>query len=62
MTTHIIIKIKNVYGKKLVYPICNTAKKFAYLTDTKTFNKPQLEMIKSLGYDLTIQPETIGDI
>tara|TARA_R110000803_G_C11923255_1_gene314591 strand:+ start:716 stop:895 length:180 start_codon:yes stop_codon:yes gene_type:complete len=59
MTTHLIVKIKNVYGKPLVYPICNTSKKLAYLTNTATFTKPQQDIIKSLGYDFTVQPQTI---
>jgi hypothetical protein len=32
----IIVQIKEVYGNKLVYPVCDKAKEFAYIAQTKT--------------------------
>jgi len=55
------VLIKNEYGNRRVYPICNTGRKFAYLTKSKTLDKPQREMIKSLGYDFEVMPEKLGE-
>lgn len=44
-------RVKNVYGKELVYPANKTAENFAKLIDAKTFNKQQLTLIiNELGY------------
>lgn len=41
---------KSVYGNILVYPLCETAKKFAALLNVKSFNHAQLCGIEGLGY------------
>jgi hypothetical protein len=46
----ILITVKNVYGNEMVYPACDTARKFADLLNTKTLTPRALEIIKSLGY------------
>jgi hypothetical protein len=46
----ILITVKNVYGNDMVYPACDTARKFADLLNTKTLTPRALEIIKSLGY------------
>ena len=56
------VLIKNVYGNKLVYPICNTGRKFLYLTQSKTLDKTQRDMIKSLGYEFEVMPEKLGEL
>ena len=54
----IIIEQKQVYGKTLFYPICETAQIFSDLTRTKTLDRFQLHKIKSLGYSIELkQPE-----
>ena len=46
------IKIKNVYGNELIYPVCTKAKLFASLANTKTFTQRALVDIIALGYSL----------
>ena len=54
----IIIEQKQVYGKTLYYPICETAQIFSDLTRTKTLDRFQLKKIQSLGYSIELkQPE-----
>lgn len=54
----IIIEQKQVYGKTLFYPVCETAQIFSDLTRTKTLDRSQLQKIKSLGYSIELkQPE-----
>jgi len=43
---------KNVYGNDLFYPACETAKKFAALTNSKTLNLWALGTIKDLGFKI----------
>jgi len=54
----IIIEQKQVYGKILYYPICETAQIFSDLTKTKTLDRFQLQKIQGLGYSIELkQPE-----
>ena len=46
------VTTKNVYGNKLIYPINATAKKFAYLTNTKTISESTLKVAESLGFEI----------
>ena len=48
----IIIEQKQVYGKTLYYPVCETAQIFSNLTRTKTLDRFQLQKIKDLGFDI----------
>jgi len=47
---------KNVFGNYLLYPVCDTAKKLAKLTRSKTFNHYHTEVIESLGYEMEVVP------
>lgn len=51
----ITVQIKDVYGVAKVYPVCETAQLFAALTSGKTLRPQDLEIIKRLGYTITIQ-------
>lgn len=59
MTNKIIVEIKNVYGKDLIYPVCEKAKKFALLTNTKTFARADVSNIKYLGFNVVVQTPTL---
>jgi hypothetical protein len=52
MTTIISVKEKSVWGNVLVYPNNDTAVKFTQLLGKKTFTPLDLEIIKSLGYNI----------
>jgi len=50
----IIIEKKNVYGVERFYPVCENAKRFALLTNSKTFNRDILSIIKNIGIDVEL--------
>jgi hypothetical protein len=55
------VEIKNVYGSKVVYPVCQTAKLLSNLAGTKTFTPSAIVAIKDLGYQFEIvQPESLS--
>ena len=45
----IILELKNVYGKELIYPSCHIANALIKLKNGKTFSKDDLNVFKSLG-------------
>lgn len=49
------VEIRNVYGNSLLYPVNDTAHKFARLLGVKSFNRAQVDGMKALGY-------TVGQI
>ena len=52
MVKRIIVAIKTVYGKDLIYPIDENAKKFTQLTKTKTLSVSDLFVIEDLGFEV----------
>ena len=52
---HITVKVKNVYGNDLVYPVDENARTFARLVGAKTLNRWQLSLIKGLGYEIDVE-------
>jgi len=52
MNRIIQVKVKNVYGQKLIYPVCPNAKRFCELTNTKTLTINSLRIIGKLGFDI----------
>lgn len=49
----LIVKVKQVYGNDMIYPVNDTAQKFANLIGKKTFSKVDLAIISNLGYKIT---------
>jgi hypothetical protein len=56
----ITIKFKDVYGNRLVYPVCANAHHFASIAGTKTLSTTVLKIVKSLGYDIELEGETLN--
>lgn len=48
----IIVKIKNVFGNELIYPICDKAKLFVKMVNQKTLTKHDLIIIVQLGFEI----------
>ena len=48
----ITVKVKNVYGNDLVYPVCKDAQVFAQIAGSKTLTETTLKRIKDLGYQI----------
>tara|TARA_R100001163_G_scaffold65703_1_gene64127 strand:+ start:3167 stop:3394 length:228 start_codon:yes stop_codon:yes gene_type:complete len=45
----IILELRNVYGKDLIYPSCHIANAMIKLKKAKTFTKNDLNVFKALG-------------
>jgi len=45
----IVLELKNVYGKDLIYPSCHIANAMIKLKAGKTFTKNDLNVFKALG-------------
>jgi len=55
----IIVKIKSVYGKRTIYPLCTMAKSFAAISGNKTLTDDVISVIKSMGFKIIVEPEQI---
>lgn len=60
MEKQITVRIKNVYGNELVYPVCEAAKRFASLTNTKTFSHRNLCDIEALGFLVVVEAQKLA--
>ena len=56
------VRIKDVYGNQMVYPVCNAALCFAAIAGTKTLTQDTLRLITKLGYDITIDTAKLEGI
>jgi hypothetical protein len=57
--SEITVRIANNYGKRVVYPVCQCAHTFAELAGTATLTDRTISLIKSLGYTIDVQQETL---
>lgn len=55
----ITVHIKDVYGNRTVYPVCEQAKLFAAIAGTKTLTVHTLAQIKLLGFAIVVQPQAL---
>jgi len=55
----VVVEIKHVYGVKKVYPVNDTAKAFARLTETTTLTDRALREIQNLGYAVVIKEQKL---
>ena len=55
----ILVKIKQVYGNKTIYPICDSGKLLLELTGKKTFTEKDILAIKKLGYTFNVKQDTL---
>ena len=57
----ITVKIKQVYGNTVAYPVCDQARLLAQLAGTTTLTIQALKTIKALGFEVVQQsPELLG--
>ena len=59
LAMNITVRVTNNYGSRAVYPACETSRKLADLIGTKTFTHAALQKIESLGYVISVQPQTL---
>ena len=55
-----LVKIKNVYGNELIYPVNSTAKLLARLANTKTLTREAIRISQELG--IRFRESTEGSI
>jgi hypothetical protein len=55
----LIVEVKNIYGREMVYPVCETSKLFAYLSGNRTLTPESIAIIKELGYTFTTTTKDI---
>ena len=46
----VVIRIREVYGRRIAYPVCDKAKEFARIAGTKTLSRDNLYSIEELGF------------
>lgn len=54
------VRIKNVYGNELVYPVCADAALLCSLTGQKTLSPMHLRQIKALGYEIAVETPALA--
>ena len=55
----ITVRVTNNFGNRAVYPVCSDAQTFAELAGTKTLTDETIRLVKDLGYEVQIQPQTL---
>jgi len=50
----LILERRNVYGRELIYPACETSRNLVKLTGRVTFGEDDLEVLRLLGFELVI--------
>ena len=53
------IKFKTVYGNRLIYPVNSIALSIARLMGKKTFKRNELDIIKSIGFNIQVEPDVL---
>jgi hypothetical protein len=50
----ITILVKEVYGRQMFYPACDTSRLFAAIADRATLSETNIRQIRKLGYEVTV--------
>jgi hypothetical protein len=60
---HIEVTIKKVYGNRVIYPVCPTARDFARIAGTKTLTPETLRRVRDLGYSIReVYPSQLDEV
>jgi hypothetical protein len=60
-TMSITVRVRNIYGNKTVYPVCDKAKIFAQIAGHSTLTSATLDGIRRLGYLIEVQ-QTVEEV
>lgn len=58
----IIIAIKQVYGRDMIYPRCEKAHKFCKMLNQKTLTQRDLANIQGLGFSIKLEAQTVESL
>ena len=53
------VSIKNVYGVERIYPQCKISKSFSRLMRKRTFDREEIQEIKTMGYSVEVVTEQL---
>ena len=53
------VSIKNVYGIERIYPQCKISQSFSSLMRKRTFDREEIQEIKSMGYEIQVITEKL---
>ena len=53
------VEVKNIYGREMIYPVCEKSKLFALLIGNRTLTPEAVAVIKQLGYTFTTTTKEI---
>jgi hypothetical protein len=53
------VSIKNVYGVERIYPKCKISQSFSRLMRKRTFDREEIQEIKTMGYSVEVVTETL---
>ena len=56
---NITVRIQHNYGNRVVYPVCAKALTFAEIAGTTILTDRAVALIKSLGYEVSVQTEKL---
>ena len=56
---NITVKVRNNYGKRVIYPVCQSAKSFARIAGTASLTRDAIDRIRELGYDVQVEQEIL---
>lgn len=51
----ITVQVRDVYGRRTIYPACENATLFALIAGTTTLTPTVIRHIKALGYEVEIE-------
>ena len=53
------VSIKSVYGVERIYPKCKISTSFSRLMRKRTFDREEIQEIKTMGYSVEVVTETL---
>jgi hypothetical protein len=59
-TMTITVRVRNVYGTKMIYPACDKSQIFAQLAGHTVLTQNTIDCVRRLGYLIEVQQEVVG--
>lgn len=55
----ITVEVRDIYGNRVIYPLCEAARLFAQIAGTKTLTQQSIKCIKALGYSIDVKQQEV---
>tara|TARA_B100000586_G_scaffold163419_1_gene119125 strand:- start:1470 stop:1664 length:195 start_codon:yes stop_codon:yes gene_type:complete len=56
---YFLIKIRHVYGNRMIYPVNDLALSFSRLIGKKTFNEGEINIIQDIGFKVQVEQQSL---